>query len=86
MAIEDAAVLARCLQGRQVPDWPAALQTYARARHARCARIQARSARNGQAFHATGLVRLARDLVLSALGPRIMDLPWLYGWDVDSAV
>ncbi len=85
MAIEDAAVLARYLQGRQVPEWPAALQSYAQARHARCARIQARSARNGQAFHATGLVRLARDLVLSALGPRIMDLPWLYGWQVESA-
>ncbi len=44
------------------------------------ARVQRHSLRNAQIFHATGALRLARNLALGALGPRVMDLPWLYGY------
>ena len=45
----------------------------------RNARVQARSARNGRIFHATGAMRWGRDTALRTLGPRLVDLPWLYG-------
>jgi salicylate hydroxylase len=41
--------------------------------------VQRRSLRNGTIFHASGPLRLGRDLALRSLGARIMDLPWLYG-------
>jgi salicylate hydroxylase len=86
MAIEDAAELARCLTRRPdgdlatvLPsDIAARLQRYARARWQRNARVQARALRNGQIFHATGLVRWGRDLTMLLLGERVLDLPWLY--------
>jgi salicylate hydroxylase len=80
MAIEDAETLARSLAtvGGHV-DMAAALSAYAQARWERCARVQRRSQRNGQIFHAVGAVRWGRDLALRALGERIVDLPWLYG-------
>jgi salicylate hydroxylase len=56
----------------------AALQRYASARWQRVARVQRRSLRNATIFHATGPLRFARDRVMGALGPRVMDLPWLY--------
>jgi len=59
-------------------DIEAALQRYARERWQRVARVQRRSLRNATIFHATGALRFARDQVLAALGPRVMDLPWLY--------
>jgi salicylate hydroxylase len=55
------------------------LRRYAEARWRRCARVQARSERNGAIFHAQGPVRLARDLGIRALGRHLLDLPWLYG-------
>ena len=55
-----------------------ALQHYARQRWQRVARVQARALRNGQIFHASGLLRWGRDLTLRALGERVLDLPWLY--------
>lgn len=78
MAIEDAAALGRVLGGGAA-DVPAALRRYAEARWRRCARVQARSERNGAIFHAQGPVRLARDLGIRALGRHLLDLPWLYG-------
>jgi salicylate hydroxylase len=80
MAIEDAETLARSLAavGGAV-DIAAALRAYAQARWQRCARVQRRSQRNGQIFHAMGAVRWGRDLALRAFGERIVDLPWLYG-------
>lgn len=77
MAIEDADELARGL-GSGSNDIPALLQRYAQARWQRNARVQARSIRNGQIYHAQGLLRWGRDRALSLLGPRIMDMPWLY--------
>jgi salicylate hydroxylase len=77
MAIEDAAELARVLvvSGQTVP---AALQRYAANRWARNARVQARSLRNGTIFHIKGPLRVGRDLSLRLLGPRVLDVPWLF--------
>ena len=78
MAIEDAAELARALAMDAV-DVPTRLKRYALARWQRCARVQARSIRNGQIFHSTGLVRFGRDASIRLLGERVLDVPWLYG-------
>jgi salicylate hydroxylase len=81
MALEDAAELGRCLG--PVHDLalglPAALGRYAMQRWQRVGRVQARARRNGEVFHATGPERLGRDIALSLLGRRLMDMPWLYG-------
>ncbi|MFD0666661.1 FAD-dependent monooxygenase [Ramlibacter sp. MAHUQ-53] len=81
MALEDAFELGRSLQAvtDRVLDVPDALQRYALGRWQRVARVQRRALRNGTIFHATGPVRLARDLALRGLGARLMDQPWLYG-------
>ena len=59
-------------------DVPTRLKRYALARWQRVARVQARSIRNGQIFHSTGLVRFGRDASIRLLGERILDVPWLY--------
>ena len=78
MAIEDAAELARALAMDAV-DVPTRLKRYALARWQRCARVQARSIRNGSIFHSTGLARFGRDASIKLLGERMLDVPWLYG-------
>lgn len=81
MAIEDAWTLGRLLQeaANQGPvDWSPLLARYARTRWPRNARVQARSQRNGTIFHATGLLRLGRNLGLGLMGEWLMDNPWLY--------
>ncbi|MDO8903453.1 FAD-dependent monooxygenase [Hydrogenophaga sp.] len=81
MAIEDAWTLGRLLQEaiEQGPvDWPPLLTRYARTRWQRNARVQARSQRNGTIFHATGLLRVGRNLGLGLMGEWLMDNPWLY--------
>jgi salicylate hydroxylase len=77
MAIEDAQTLAQCLQDELLPV-PDALIRYAKARWQRNARVQARATRNGQIFHATGLMRWGRDAAMKLLGERLLDVPWLY--------
>ncbi len=78
MALEDARALGRSLADvtDAKPDVPAALQRYARERWSRVARVQRRSLRNATIFHATGLLRFARDRVMQV--PGVMDVPWLY--------
>jgi salicylate hydroxylase len=81
MAIEDAVALADALGdggGVTSADVPAALSRYAAARWQRNARVQARARRNGVVFHLSGPARLARDAGLRALGPTLLDVPWLY--------
>lgn len=83
MAIEDAAALAWAISPAGKPgDGLEAvsdqLQRYAQARWARNARVQARAIKNGQIFHATGLVRWGRDLAMKLLGEQLLDMPWLY--------
>jgi salicylate hydroxylase len=80
MAIEDAAELGRslALAAKAGIDVPLALRRYALSRWERCARVQARSRRNGRIFHATGLVQWGRDLSMRLLGELLLDQPWLY--------
>lgn len=81
MAIEDAAGLGHALARALDPafDVPLMLQRYALSRWQRNARVQARALRNGQIFHADGLLRWGRDVALRLLGEKLLDLPWLYG-------
>lgn len=81
MAIEDASELALQLNHATAEDVPERLQQFAHARWQRNARVQARAVRNGQIFHATGPMRLGRDMGLRLMGTRLMDVPWLYGYD-----
>jgi salicylate hydroxylase len=84
MAIEDAAELGHALAQALDPalDVPTMLQRYALNRWQRNARVQARALRNGQIFHADGVVRWGRDLAMKVLGERVLDMPWLYGGGV----
>ncbi|CDS50046.1 Putative n-hydroxybenzoate hydroxylase [Polaromonas sp. CG9_12] len=81
MAIEDAAELGSMLAVARDPafDVPTVLQRYALNRWQRNARVQARSMRNGQIFHARGPLRWARDASMKLLGEKLLDIPWLYG-------
>ncbi len=81
MAIEDAQELG--LQMRQVTgeDVPRCLQKFAQARWQRNALVQNRALRNGDIFHATGPMRMARNAGLRVLGSQLMDVPWLYGYN-----
>jgi salicylate hydroxylase len=84
MAIEDASALAWALgdatrSESQGLDMATRLKTYALARWQRNAQVQARAIKNGQIFHATGLMRLGRDTALRMLGDTLLDMPWLYG-------
>jgi salicylate hydroxylase len=78
MAIEDAEALAKSI-GLQ-PNVDMALQAYAKARWKRNAQVQIRSQLQGYAFHANGLMGLARDAVLRVAGERITAMPWLYSY------
>lgn len=79
LAIEDAAVLAQALAEGEVP---AALDAYARARAPRVRKVRDAARRNGRTYHAGGLTRLARNVVMRRLGPARMSerYAWLYGW------
>ncbi len=77
MAIEDAQALADALS--RVSDVPSQVEQFAQARWQRNARVQRRAIRNGQIFHASGLVRWGRDLSMRLGGESLLDLPWLYG-------
>ncbi len=90
MAIEDAATLAQVLAGgglfRSEPppggvtaDVVTLLRNYADQRWQRNARVQARAIKNGEIFHAEGLLRLGRDWVMRVAGEGLLDQPWLYG-------
>lgn len=86
MAIEDAGVLAAHLSGANVQHIGQRLQKFANARWQRNARVQARAVRNGQIFHATGPMRVGRDMGLRMMGARLMDVPWLYGYRAEEGV
>jgi len=81
MAIEDAAELGAALAQALDPafDVPTMLQRYALNRWQRNARVQARSLRNGEVFHADGMLRWGRNAAMKLLGKRVLDMPWLYG-------
>ena len=81
MAIEDAAELGHMLHLATDPafDVPVLLQRYALNRWERNARVQAKALRNGQLFHAQGMLRWGRDVFMKLLGENLLDMPWLYG-------
>ena len=85
MAIEDAAVLAKCLGetlGEDGPTVAAAMQRYAELRRARVARIQRTAQRNGAIYHLTGPMALMRDLAIKAMGPTrlLARQDWIFDW------
>jgi salicylate hydroxylase len=87
MAIEDAAVLAKCLSeaaGDNGAGIPAALHRYAQLRRARVARVQRTARRNGTIYHLRGPMALARDLAIKAMGAHRMMArqDWIYQWRV----
>lgn len=79
MAIEDAAVLGRVFQNNASAEVSVCLNHFAKQRWQRNAQVQARAVQNGKIFHATGAMRLARDVGLKWMGASLMDVPWLYG-------
>jgi salicylate hydroxylase len=85
MAIEDAAVLAKCLAESQDESGPAvaaALKRYAHLRRSRVARVQRAARRNGMIYHLTGPMAYARDRAIKAMGAsRILARQdWIYDW------
>jgi salicylate hydroxylase len=85
MAIEDAAVLAKCLgggAGESIAGIRAALKRYAWLRRSRVARVRRFARRNGTIYHLNGVGALARDLFIKSMGPRRMlaRQDWIYDW------
>jgi salicylate hydroxylase len=84
MAIEDAAVLAKCLAGTSegAAAIAAALKRYAGLRRARVTRVQRVARRNGKIYHLSGAAALARDFFIKASGPQrlLARQDWLYDW------
>jgi salicylate hydroxylase len=80
MAIEDAAVLAACLDRN--PDAPAALRRYEESRLPRTTRVQHDARHNGTVYHMRGAAAVLRSLGLMAMGGDrlIRRYDWLYGW------
>jgi salicylate hydroxylase len=81
MAIEDAFELAQHVPTHANADVQQGLLRFAQARWQRNARVQQRAMRNGNIFHAQGPVRFARNMGLRMLGARLMDVPWIYGYN-----
>ena len=81
MAIEDAATLAACL-AETPANIPHALTNWEQQRKPRVAKVARRGALNHLAWHASGPVALARNLVLKLRPSQRLaaDLDWLYGW------
>jgi salicylate hydroxylase len=92
MAIEDAAVLAKCLAESHDPrggasqgdvgSVSASLLRYAGQRKPRITRVQRTARQSGQIYHLQGPMALARDLVMRGLGgPRLLARnDWIYDW------
>ena len=85
MAIEDAAVLAKCLGkgvGENPADVAAALKRYARLRRPRVLRVQRAARDAGRIYHLVGPMALARDLAIRAMGGRrvLARQDWIYDW------
>jgi salicylate hydroxylase len=85
MAIEDAAVLAKCLSEaptNNIAGIPTALKQYGRLRRGRVLRIQRTARQQGRIYHLTGPLALARDLAIRAMGPQRMlaRQDWIYDW------
>ena len=85
MAIEDAAVLAKCLgetQNEGGPSITSAMHRYARGRRSRVSRVQRAARQAGRIYHLAGPMAFARDLVIKAMGAQRMlaRQDWIYDW------
>jgi salicylate hydroxylase len=85
MAIEDAAVLAKCLgetAKENATEIPAALKRFAKLRRPRVMRVQRAARQAGLIYHLTGPMALARDLTIKAMGgDRLLARQrWIYDW------
>ena len=86
-AIEDAAVLAKCLERDGRGDLALALRRYEQTRKPRATRCQEGSRRNGEMYHlADGEQQQFRDsnLGFAATAPLPQTRAWLYGHDVEA--
>lgn len=83
MAIEDAAVIAKCLDASRANP-TAAFAQYASQRTARVGRVQRTARKNGQTYHLGGPVGFARDQVIRVLGGSrlLARQDWIYDWKV----
>jgi salicylate hydroxylase len=86
MAIEDAAVLAKCLNegGHDAAGIAAALKKYARQRRGRITSMQRLARRQGRIYHMTGPMAAARDFFIRAMGGKRMlsRQDWIYEWRI----
>ena len=85
MAIEDAAVLAKVMSEgtmETAAQITATFRRYARLRRRRVARMQRTARSSGRIYHLEGMLALARDITIRALGPRRMlaRQSWIYDW------
>src|SRR5258708_23897033 len=85
MAIEDAAVLAKCLSqgvGETAAGIPAALKHYARLRRARVARVQRAAQQSERIYHLTQPPAYARHLAIKAMGAKrvLARQGWVCDW------
>jgi len=85
-AIEDAAVLARCLERASRHELVPSLRRYEETRKPRTTRCQEGSRRNGEIYHfADGERQQLRDMSLaSATTAPLPQNVWLYGHDVEA--
>jgi salicylate hydroxylase len=85
MAIEDAAVLAKCLgetHNEGGPSIAQAMARYAGQRQPRVSRVQRAARQSGRICHLSGPLALARDLTIRLLGPvrMLARQDWIYDW------
>ena len=87
MAIEDAAVAARCL-ARMPDDAPAALRSYSAIRRARTRKVQRLAVRNGQRYNLRGAPAMLRNAAMRAVGGErlLHHYDWLYDWRLPAAL
>jgi salicylate hydroxylase len=80
MAVEDAAVLARCLAGSKSPE--AGLAAYEAARKPRVSEVAEAARATGETYHWGPPLSTARDAALRLLGPRLIlgKNDWIYRW------
>jgi salicylate hydroxylase len=84
MAIEDAAILARCLASPG-SDPEAGMRRYEAIRHSRVRRVQREARANSRTYHMSGPAALARNLAMQLMGGERLRAryDWLYDWRPD---
>ncbi|MBU6463359.1 MAG: FAD-dependent monooxygenase [Bradyrhizobium sp.] len=85
MAIEDAAVLAKCLgetQNEGAASIARAMQRYAKLRLPRITQVQRAARQSGRIYHLTGPAASARDLAIKLMGASrvLARQDWIYDW------